>query len=85
MNIEKLGLIEEKKGVVLVYKNYTNFGTLSAAFERLDINFTKATLERIANTPSSSWQNNSSMLRKSLKKFKTMKTFKPFRRILIRL
>ncbi|MDD3343624.1 MAG: YebC/PmpR family DNA-binding transcriptional regulator [Sulfurospirillaceae bacterium] len=43
--------IEEEDGVVLVYADYTNFGTLSAAFDRLGIALTKATLERIANTP----------------------------------
>ncbi|WP_067174718.1 YebC/PmpR family DNA-binding transcriptional regulator [Sulfurospirillum sp. UCH001] len=43
--------IEEEDGIVLVYADYTNFGSLSAAFERLGIALTKATLERIANTP----------------------------------
>ena len=43
--------IEEEDGVVLVYADYTNFGTLSAAFDHLGIALTKATLERIANTP----------------------------------
>ncbi len=43
--------IEEEDGVVLVYADYTNFGSLSAAFDSLGIALTKATLERIANTP----------------------------------
>lgn len=60
MDIEELELelidagleeIEEEEGVVLVYADYTNFGTLSAAFDRLGITLTKANLERIANTP----------------------------------
>ncbi len=60
MDIEELELelidagleeIEEEEGVVLVYADYTNFGTLSAAFDRLGIVLTKANLERIANTP----------------------------------
>ena len=60
MDIEELELelidagleeIEEEDGVVLVYGDYTNFGSLNSAFERLGIAITKATLERIANTP----------------------------------
>lgn len=44
MDIEELELelidagleeIEEEEGVVLVYADYTNFGTLNAAFDRL--------------------------------------------------
>jgi len=60
MDIEELELelidagleeIEEEEGVVLVYADYTNFGTLNAAFDRLGIALTKANLERIANNP----------------------------------
>ncbi|MDD3325094.1 MAG: YebC/PmpR family DNA-binding transcriptional regulator [Sulfurospirillaceae bacterium] len=60
MDIEELELelidagleeIEEEDGVVLVYADYTNFGSLNSAFDRLGIALTKATLERIANTP----------------------------------
>lgn len=60
MDIEELELelidagleeIEEEEGVVLVYADYTNFGTLNAAFDRLGITLTKANLERIANNP----------------------------------
>ena len=60
MDIEELELelidagleeIEEEDGIVLVYGDYTNFGSLNSAFERLGIAITKATLERIANTP----------------------------------
>jgi len=60
MDIEELELelidagleeIEEEDGVVLVYADYTNFGTLNAAFDRLGITLTKANLERIANNP----------------------------------
>jgi len=43
--------IEEEDGVVLVYGDYTNFGSLNSALEGLGITLTKATLERIANTP----------------------------------
>jgi len=43
--------IEEEDGVVLVYGDYTNFGSLNSALEGLGIALTKATLERIANTP----------------------------------
>ncbi len=43
--------IEEEDGVVLVYGDYTNFGSLNSALESLGITLTKATLERIANTP----------------------------------
>jgi len=60
MDIEELELelidagleeIEEEDGIVLVYADYTNFGSLSAAFDRLGITLTKANLERIANNP----------------------------------
>ena len=60
MDIEELELelidagleeIDEEEGVVLVYADYTNFGSLSSAFDKLGIALTKATLERIANTP----------------------------------
>ena len=60
MDIEELELelidagleeIEEEDGIVLVYGDNTNFGSLNSAFERLGIAITKATLERIANTP----------------------------------
>ena len=60
MDIEELELelidagleeIEEEEGVVLVHADYTNFGTLNAAFDRLGIVLTKANLERIANNP----------------------------------
>lgn len=60
MDIEELELelidagleeIEEEEGVVLVHADYTNFGTLNAAFDRLGIALTKANLERIANNP----------------------------------
>lgn len=60
MDIEELELelidagleeIEEEEGVVLIYADYTNFGTLNAAFDRLGITLTKANLERIANNP----------------------------------
>jgi len=43
--------IEEEDGVVLVYGDYTDFGSLNSALEGLGIALTKATLERIANTP----------------------------------
>jgi YebC/PmpR family DNA-binding regulatory protein len=60
MDIEELELelidagleeIEEEEGVVLVTADYTDFGNLNKAFEDLNIELRKATLERIANTP----------------------------------
>ncbi len=60
MDIEELELelidagleeIEEEEGLVLVTADYTDFGNLSKAFEDLNIDLKKATLERIANTP----------------------------------
>jgi YebC/PmpR family DNA-binding regulatory protein len=43
--------IEAEDGVVLVTGDYTSFGTLHEALEEMGIEITKATLERIANTP----------------------------------
>jgi len=43
--------IEEEDGIVLVHGDYKDFGNLSNAFEALHVELTKATLERIANTP----------------------------------
>jgi YebC/PmpR family DNA-binding regulatory protein len=43
--------IEEEEGLVLVTADYKDFGNLSKAFEDLNIELKKATLERIANTP----------------------------------
>ncbi len=60
MDIEELELelidagleeIEEEEGIVLVTADYTDFGNLNKAFEDLNIELKKATLERIANTP----------------------------------
>ncbi|MEA1919515.1 MAG: YebC/PmpR family DNA-binding transcriptional regulator [Campylobacterota bacterium] len=60
MDIEELELelidagleeIEAEEGVALVTADYTDFGNLSKAFDDLAIELTKATLERIANTP----------------------------------
>jgi len=60
MDVEELELelidagleeIEEEEGVVLVTADYTDFGNLNKAFEDLNIELRKATLERIANTP----------------------------------
>jgi len=60
MDIEELELelidagleeIEEEEGIVLVTADYTSFGTLNEALENMGIEITKATLERIANTP----------------------------------
>jgi len=60
MDIEELELelidagleeIEEEDGVVLVTADYTSFGTLSSALEDMDIEITKANLERMANAP----------------------------------
>ena len=46
-----LDTMEEEDGTVLVYGDYSSFGTLSAKFDELEIALTKATLERIANNP----------------------------------
>ena len=43
--------LEEEDGVVIVTANYTDFGTLNKAFEDLNIELTKAKLERISNNP----------------------------------
>ncbi len=60
MDIEELELelidagleeIEAEEGVCLVTGDYTSFGTLNSALEGMGIEITKATLERIANTP----------------------------------
>jgi transcriptional/translational regulatory protein YebC/TACO1 len=60
MDVEELELelidagleeIEAEDGVCLITGDYTSFGTLNAALEGMSIEITKATLERIANTP----------------------------------
>ncbi len=43
--------IEEENGTILVTGEYTNFGSLSHAFEELNIELKTATLKRFANTP----------------------------------
>jgi len=43
--------IEEEEGTVLVTADYTDFGSLSHAFEKLKIEMKTATLKRFANTP----------------------------------
>lgn len=43
--------IEAEDGLCLVTGDYTSFGTLNSALEEMNIEITKATLERIANTP----------------------------------
>ncbi len=43
--------IEEEDGVVFVTGNYTSFGKLNEALEKMGIEITKANLERMANTP----------------------------------
>ncbi|WP_024953623.1 YebC/PmpR family DNA-binding transcriptional regulator [Sulfurospirillum arcachonense] len=43
--------IEEEDGTVLVTAEFTDFGTLSQAFEELKIDLKTATLKRFANTP----------------------------------
>lgn len=60
MDIEELELelidagleeIEEEDGVVIVTSSYTDFGSLNTAFEALNIELTKAVLQRISNNP----------------------------------
>jgi YebC/PmpR family DNA-binding regulatory protein len=43
--------MEEEEGIVVVYGDYTHFGTLSSAFEELNIEVEKANLQRFANSP----------------------------------
>jgi len=43
--------IEAEEGIVLVTADYTSFGTLNKALEDMNIEITKATLERISNSP----------------------------------
>jgi transcriptional/translational regulatory protein YebC/TACO1 len=60
MDIEELELelidagleeIEAEDGVVIVTGDYTSFGTLTKALEEMDIEITKAHLERMGNAP----------------------------------
>jgi transcriptional/translational regulatory protein YebC/TACO1 len=43
--------LEEYGGTLYAYADYTSFGTLSSALDALDIEPTKASLQRIPNTP----------------------------------
>lgn len=43
--------IEEEDGIVIVTADYKDFGSLNTAFENLNIELTKAKLERISNNP----------------------------------
>lgn len=43
--------VEEEGGVVYLYGNYTDFGSLSKALEDNGVEVSKATLKRIANSP----------------------------------
>lgn len=43
--------IEENDGVYYAYADYTSFGELAAAFERLNISPSKSELKRVPNTP----------------------------------
>jgi len=43
--------IEEEDGLTIAYSDYTSFGTLSEAFERLKISVSKASLKRFAASP----------------------------------
>jgi YebC/PmpR family DNA-binding regulatory protein len=43
--------IEEHEGEFFAYADFTSFGALSSAFEKLGINVTKANLKRYPNTP----------------------------------
>ena len=60
MDIEELELelidagleeIEAEDGEVLITGDYTSFGTITTALEEMNIEITKANLERMANTP----------------------------------
>jgi YebC/PmpR family DNA-binding regulatory protein len=43
--------IEEHEGEFFAYADFTSFGVMSSAFEKLGINVTKANLKRYPNTP----------------------------------
>jgi YebC/PmpR family DNA-binding regulatory protein len=43
--------IEEHEGEYFAYADFTSFGDMNAAFEKLGINVTNASLKRYANTP----------------------------------
>jgi YebC/PmpR family DNA-binding regulatory protein len=43
--------LEAEDGVVLATADYTSFGTMNEALEGMGVEMTKATLERMANTP----------------------------------
>ncbi len=43
--------IEENEGIYYAYAEYTSFGEMASALEKLDINVTKAELKRYATTP----------------------------------
>ena len=43
--------IEENEGIYYAYAEYTSFGEMASALEKLDINVTKAELKRFATTP----------------------------------
>jgi YebC/PmpR family DNA-binding regulatory protein len=43
--------IEEHEGEFFAYGDFTSFGALSTAFEKLGVNVTSATLKRFPNTP----------------------------------
>jgi YebC/PmpR family DNA-binding regulatory protein len=43
--------IEENEGIIYAYADYTDFGTLSKAFEENGIKIRKANLQRIPNSP----------------------------------
>ena len=53
LNLIDAGLeeIEEEDGIVYVTGDYTDFGSLSSAFDELGIELKTATLKRFANTP----------------------------------
>ncbi|RLA70779.1 MAG: YebC/PmpR family DNA-binding transcriptional regulator [Epsilonproteobacteria bacterium] len=77
MDIEELELelidagleeIEAEDGVVLITGGYTSFGTLTKALEEMDIEITKANLERMANAPISISQEEQEEIDKILEK-----------------
>lgn len=43
--------LEEEEGVVIITGDYKSFGTINEALENLGVEITKATLERMANSP----------------------------------
>ncbi len=60
--------IEAEDGIVLITGDYTSFGTLTKALEEMEIEITKANLERMANAPISISEKDQSEIDRILEK-----------------